>query len=158
MSDITLRVEVEKRIVVLEAQYEMIQKDLEVARNFLAILDRETFGVGIPIKKPSTHAEIVEEAVIDILAGVKSMHRQDILDGVLSKRIHIGNDHDNRKQLATLSSILSRSPHFIPTGNGHWVLATRPTNEYEYEEYVQSGEEEAQTGLQRGQRELISAG
>lgn len=152
MRDIELRVEVEKHIAMLEGQHKEIERDIEVAREFLSILNKgiHTLSSSIAVPtRPSTQAEIVEDAVVDILAGVKSMHRHDILEGVLSKRIHIGNDHDNRKQLATLSSILSRSPHFIPTGNGHWMLATRPTIIEEYEEYVQSGEEEAQTGLQR---------
>lgn len=127
MRNSDIRNEVQKRILMLKKQHEVIGKDLEVARGFLALLDREMHTDNIP-RTSRTHAEIVEDAVLKMLSGGTSLHRKDILEGVLAQRIHIGNDGDYHRQLAMLSSILSRSSYFVPAGDGHWKLAGQTTN------------------------------
>ena len=54
------------------------------------------------------------------------MHRTDILNELLKRGVHVGNDQDSRKQLASLSSTMSSDPRFAPVAGrlGCWKLAT----------------------------------
>ena len=47
------------------------------------------------------------------------MHRTDILNELLKRGVHVGNDQDSRKQLASLSSIMSSDPRFRASG---WTI------------------------------------
>ena len=105
--------EVRKRLTILEIKYEVMGKDLESTRGFLAMLERESVDDTVH-QEPRTHAEIVGSAIADMLSRHPWMHRRDILSELLERGIHVGNEHEPRKQLAGLSSILSSDPRFTP--------------------------------------------
>lgn len=117
--------EVRKRVSELESKYETIAKDLEIARGFLAMVERESEN-GVRTPESRTHTDIVGDTVMEILSHHPVMHRKRILGDVLERGVHIGFDQNPQKQLAGLSSILSRDPRFKPAEgkNGYWRLAT----------------------------------
>lgn len=123
MRDRTLINEVRKKVSALEGQYEMVAKDLESARGFLAMLERELVS-DIDTREPRTQAESVGSAIVEILSGGKRLHRKEIRDALLRNDLYIGNYDNERKQLAALSSIMSSDPRFIPI-DGKWMLVER---------------------------------
>ena len=125
MHDKVLITEVRKRVSILEIKYEVLIKDLEVARGFLAMLERESMD-DIVQQGPRTHAEIVGSAIADMLSRRPWMHRTDILNELLKRGVHVGNDQDSREQLASLSSIMSSDPRFAPVAGrlGCWKMPT----------------------------------
>ena len=120
MRDRALINEVRKRVATLEGKYEMIAKDLESARGFLAMLERE-FVNDIGPRVPQTQAEILGNAIAEILADGKRLHRKDIRDALMETEIYFGNYDNERKQLAALSSVMSSDPRFLPS-DGKWML------------------------------------
>ena len=104
MSNKTFINEVRQRVSMLESKYEAIARDLESARGFLAILERETVAIPRSQRHP-THADLVGDAIFDILSQHTDMHRMDVLQTILKRGVHIGYDGNPQKQLAGLSSI-----------------------------------------------------
>ena len=120
--------EVRKRVSLLENKYATIVKDLDSARGFLAMLERESLRSTDPAM-PRTHAEIVGDAVADMLSRNEYLHRSEILQFLLDKGIYVGRTNDARKQLAGISSLLSRDQRFKPYKSpdgqsGYWELAS----------------------------------
>ena len=126
MRDRTLINEVRKKVLILEEKYEMVAKDLESARRFLAMLEREAVH-DIDSGEPRTQAEIVGNAIAEILSDGKRLHRKEIRDSILAFDIYLGNYKSERKQLAALSSIMSSDPRFV-SADGKWMLIERPDN------------------------------
>lgn len=126
----TLINEVRRKVDLLESKYEVIVRDLEFSRGFLSMLERELTEDDISQGK-STHAEHVGTIVADVLSRNPDMHRKDILKAILNRGIHIGYDDNSQKQLAMLSSILSRDTRFKPVSgkNGYWSLKTNTSLE-----------------------------
>lgn len=124
MKDKALINEVRKRVSLLENKYETITKDLESARGFLAMLEREVVNAA-QSHGDRTHTDIVADIVVDILSGKEKMHRTRILEAILERGVHIGNDDNPQKQLAGLSSILSKDTRLRPAKgkSGYWSLA-----------------------------------
>ena len=125
MHDKALITEVRKRLSVLEMKYEIAARDLEATRGFLAMLERG-YPNNVVSQTPRTQAEIVGDAIADILSIKGSLHRMDILAWLVEKGVYIGNDQEPRKQLAGLSSIMSSDPQFKPVAGrpGFWTLVT----------------------------------
>ena len=95
MHDKALITEVRKRVSILEIKYEVLIKDLEVARGFLAMLERESMD-DIVQQGPRTHAEIVGSAIADMLSRRPWMHRTDILNELLKRGVHVARIHRRR--------------------------------------------------------------
>ena len=117
--------EVRRRVSTLESKHKEIERDLNSARGFLALLERESVNRPQSPRNP-THADQVGDIISDILSHHSEMHRKQILKIVLERGVHVGNDDNPQKQLAGLSSILSRDTRFNPVEgrNGYWSLAT----------------------------------
>ena len=124
MKDKMLIEEVRKRVSLLESKYETMKKDLESARGFLAMLEREAVNTAQSVGD-RTHVDIVADIVVDILSHSQETHRSRILETVLERGVHIGNDDNPQRQLAGLSSIMSKDPRIKPTEGkgGYWSLA-----------------------------------
>ena len=105
--------EFRKRVSVLESKYEALERDLNAARIVLAMLERDSVNSSQSTGNLS-HADIVADIIVDILSFHKEMHRARILETVLSRGIHIGYDDNQQKQLAGLSTLLSKR-HSIQT-------------------------------------------
>lgn len=125
MKDKTLINEVRKRVSLLEIQYETTTKDLESARGFLAMLEREAVNA-MQALGDRTHTDIVADTVVDILSHSQKMHRKHILEEVIERGVHIGNDGNQARQLAGLSSIMSKDTRLEPVEGkgGYWSLVT----------------------------------
>lgn len=117
--------EVRRMVSMLESRHDEVERDLNSARGFLAMLERESVNRPHSSRSP-THADQVGDIIYEILAQNSEMHRKQILEVVLGKGVHIGNDDNPQKQLAGLSSILSKDTRFSPVEgrNGFWSLAT----------------------------------
>ncbi len=133
MQDKALINEVRKRLTLLENEYEVLGKDLESTRGFLAMLERKSVNAA-GTQKPGTHADIIGNIAADMLSRLPVIHRRELLDEVLARDVHVGSDGDSRKQMASLSSILSRDSRFTPIRErpGYWRLAI-PIDEMEVE-------------------------
>lgn len=125
MKDKTLINEVRKRLSQLESRYETIAKDLESTRGFLAMLEREAVNAAQSVGD-RTHADIVADIVVEILSHSQAMHRGHILKAVLERGVHIGNDDSPQRQLAALSSIMSKDTRIEPLKgrSGFWSLVS----------------------------------
>ena len=125
MKDGVLVNEVRKKVSTLESKYETVARDLEAARVFLAMLERDLANDTHPTGNRN-HVELVGDCVLDLLSLHKDMHRKDLLNHLMEKGIHIGYDHNRDKQLAGLSTILSKDARFKPVKekNGYWTLTT----------------------------------
>jgi len=130
MKDKVLITEVRKRVSLLESKYETLTKDLESARGFLAMLERELVNATQSFGD-RTHTDIIADIVVDILSHHQDMHRSRILKSILDRGVHVGSDEDSQKQLAGLSSLLSKDTRFISVNgkNGYWALAKPVENE-----------------------------
>ncbi len=117
--------EVRKKVSMLESKYETAARDLEAARDFLAMLERELVNGSHP-PGDRNHVELVGDSIVDALSRHKVLHRKDILNDLMEKGVHIGYDHNQQKQLAGLSTILSKDARFKPVEgkNGSWSLMT----------------------------------
>lgn len=115
--------EVRKKVSQLEKRHKCTEKELESARIFLAMLEKDYMHA--ETVDDGTLAGSVAAVAIDVLAGKTDAHRKEILGAVLEKGIVLGNDNDQRRQLMSISSILSRDGRVKPTEgkNGHWSLA-----------------------------------
>lgn len=115
--------EVRKKVAQLESKHKCTEKELESARAFLAMLEKDYLLDDSP-NDGTLHGSVVTTA-IEVLAGKPDAHREEILGAVLEKGIVLGNDNDKRRQLMSVSSILSRDGRIKPTEgkNGHWSLA-----------------------------------
>lgn len=130
MKDKTLIDEVRKKVAMLEGKHEMIANDLEAARGFLAMLERELAN-SLRTSTDQSHTDFIADIIVDLLSRSRNMHRTRILEAVLAKGVHIGNDGNRKRQLATLSSIMSKDVRFKPIDgkNGHWGLSTPSDDE-----------------------------
>lgn len=130
MNDRAFANEIRKRILILEKRHKAISEQLEAARNFLAMVERG-FADAISPSARRPHADRVGDIVASILSEHPNMHRGTILEKALSKGIHIGHGDDPQRQLAALSSILSRDVRFEPTKGmaGYWSMVTPTGNE-----------------------------
>ena len=126
MRDRTLINEVRKKVVALEGEYAIITKDLESARGFLDMLERELVN-DISPKSPQSQAGLWGDAIAEILAGGKRLHRKDIRNALEETDLYIGNYDNERKQLAALSSVMSSDSRFVPI-DGKWMLVESPDN------------------------------
>jgi len=124
MKDKAFMHEVRRRVAVLESQYETMGRDVKAARTFLAMLERQYINDS-QNSGDRSHIELVGDFIADLLSHQPEMHRKDLLKGVLSKGVHIGNDDDPQKQLSTLSTILSKDTRFKPVEgrSGYWTFA-----------------------------------
>ena len=122
--------EVRKKVSTLESKYETVARDLEAARVFLAMLERDLANDTHPMGNRN-HVEFVGDCVLDLLSLHKYMHRKDLLNHLMEEGIHIGYDHNRDKQLAGLSTILSKDARFKPVKgeNGYWTLTTLTDSE-----------------------------
>ena len=125
MKDEMLVNEVRKKVAMLESKHETVTKDLDAARGFLAMLERESVNAAHSTGK-QTHSDLVAESIVDALSRHGVMHRKDILNDLMDRGVHVGYDHNRQKQLAGLSSILSKDARFksVTGKNGYWSLTT----------------------------------
>ena len=116
--------ELRKRISVLEGKHEELGKELNAARTTLAMFERESAS-HFQSAGTFSQSEIIADIVINALFQKKEMHRADIRDAIVLKGIHIGYDNDKKKQLASVSTLLSKDARFKPVEgkSGYWTLA-----------------------------------
>ena len=110
----------------LEAKKRDIDKQVEAIYTTLRVFVGNVDNDGsVVTKDASPYAQELTDAMCDILASERPLHRQDILARVQERGIHVG----GQKPVGTIGSYLSMGSHFRNAGRGIWTLAEEPQSE-----------------------------
>ena len=123
MMDKTLVSAVQKVIEKLDYEREDVNRDFQIAVDFLAMVKRRSVSLQTG-KHYRNQAEEVGDMVLDILSQCPHMHRSEIVNILNREGIHLANSTED--QLSRLSSILSKDGRFKPFGErtGEWQLVS----------------------------------
>ena len=125
MKDKALIYEVRKRLSVLEREHETMERDIESTRGFLAMLER---NLANEMREGGyrTHAALVGDFVVDLLASYRFMHRRDLFERARIAGLFFGDEKDAEKQLASFSAMLSKESRVKSSGkmDGVWMLSS----------------------------------
>lgn len=116
--------EFRRRVAIMESRYEALGRGLEASRAALAMFEKDMVN-NSQSERGNSHTDLIAEIIVDSLSTHKEMHRAEILTTITKQGVHVGNDDDRSKQLAGLSTLLSKDGRFTPVRDksGYWALA-----------------------------------